>query len=650
MFFLLSILSFCSLVIAITPKCLEEWGYIYESQKNYSIPHDYWMMYQYSGFSFNNFGNYDGCNKIDRARYTAILISGAPILVQTVCGPISCTKTDYYTTPFPFYLSPGFEIVFPHKYQEDHYRHYDSGAIAMIVVTSIISAIVIASTAADFVLKGALRDFIGFKILQSFSLISNIKKLLTTRSQDRLGQEKDTLEILNSVRVFSIGWVILGHTLLNYISLVPLTNYADYFKEFKDSRYILVYTAFYSVDTFFWMSGLLMSYLFIIEFEKIRGLPILNLILVYVHRFLRITPVYMFCLCFFWALTPYFGNGPFWFDITNSFNYECHKYWYSNLLYVNNFVPHWKTSSCLGQSWYLANDMQFFMISPIILIVYIKFNKMLPWLTIGGLNILAIITSGIIAHHFNLNPSIFSGDNKNNYFNYYYTKPYTRVPPYVFGMACGMIIYSYRQYKKTGQIYDKFALFIGKLLDNFIIRYVIFFIGFCIINFLIFIQYDLYKHPGSEMKYHEWSNNQRYSFIALQRFFYSLGLSMVLMPMLLGYMRIVSNFLGAYIWSIMARITFVMYLIHYALIEIVLRSIKTNIQFDEYNNIRDAFYFFFLAFVCSIPIVLAVEMPSTNLEKLLFSMFKEKPQEEKKKSVLLEDLYPSGQGKKNEMY
>ena len=205
MTFLLSILSYLSLVIATTPKCLEEWGYIYESQRNITIPHDYWMMYQYSGFSMNNYGNYDGCNKIDRARYTAILISESPILIQTVCGPISCTKSDYLSTPFPFYLSPSFEIEFPHKYQKDHYSHYESGAIAMIVVTSIISAIVIGSTVLDFVLKGDLRDFIGFKVLQSFSLIYNVKKLLTTRSQDRLGQEQDSLEILNAVRVFSIG-------------------------------------------------------------------------------------------------------------------------------------------------------------------------------------------------------------------------------------------------------------------------------------------------------------------------------------------------------------------------------------------------------------------------------------------------------------
>jgi peptidoglycan/LPS O-acetylase OafA/YrhL len=634
-------------------ECLIEWGKIFNSQANSSQAlNDYRMMFQYSGFTPNSIGYYDGCNKIDIARYTVIGLAESPLILQAVCGPIKCKKDYYKNTTFPFYKGYPALVEFPHKYQTDHYKHYDSGPIAMLVVTSLISFLVVVATAADFFIKNSIRNLFVFKLLQSFSMIFNVKKLLTTRSQDRLG-EKDSLEILNAVRVFSIGWVILGHTLLNYISIVPLTNFTDFYKEFKDSRYILVYTAFYAVDTFFWMSGLLMAYLFINEFDKIKGSPAPTLILTYVHRFLRITPVYMFCLFFFWALMPYFGNGPFWFDVTNNFNPDCHKRWWSNLLYVNNFVPHWKTSSCLGQSWYLANDMQFFMISPVILIIYMKINKLLSWGIIVGLNILGIITSAVIAHHFNLNPVIFSADNKLNYFNYYYTKPYCRVPPYAIGLACGMILFSYRQYKKTGRIYDKLALSMGKAIDNIYIRYSSFFVGFCIINFLIFFQYDTYKHPGDVSKYHHWSNNERYSFIALQRVAYALGLSLVLMPMLLGYMKFPAQVLSAYIWSVMARITFVMYLIHYAIITICLRSTKTSIEFDEYNNIRDSFYFFFLSFVCAIPIVLAVEMPSINLERMMFSSFKKKEEEneeDRKKSLLLEDFSGSNTKQKDRLY
>ena len=634
----LSLIFSTTSILAISPECLAGWTNIYNSQTNLSLfGSEYFFMYQYSGFNYNNLGNYNGCNKIGIARYVVILIS--PTILQTVCGPISCTKEDYYTTPFPFYKSPSFEIFFPHKYQKDHYDHYSTGAIVMIVFMVLISFTVLVFTGIDFLMKGEIRKRIYFQVVLSFSLISNVSKVFTTRSQDRLG-EKDSLEILNSVRVFSIGWVILGHTLLNYIGL-PLTNIFDLGSEFKDQQYTIVYAAFFAVDTFFWMSGLLMTYLFIIEFDKTPGIPIMKLILVYVHRFLRITPVYMFCLLFWWSLQPYMGNGPMWVEITDRFNDDCDDHWYTNLLYVNNFVPNWKTSSCLGQSWYLANDMQFFIISPIILIIYLKVFKQFAWICVVAFNILGIVTAGTIAHHFNLNPVILSSDNKENYFNYYYTKPYCRIPPYIIGVACGLILYSYRQNKKSGVVYDRIALFLGKSLDNQIIRYITFAIGLFIINFLIFIQYNTYRHPG-DGEYHHWSNNQKYAFIALERVFFGIGLSFVLMPMILGYFTFAANIMSAYIWSVMARFTFVMYLMHYAIIETALFSSKTNVEFNQYNNIRDAFYFFFLAFVCSIPIVLGIEMPSGNLEKLLFSFARKRPSEdEKSNNVSLIGINPT---------
>jgi hypothetical protein len=71
-----------------------------------------------------------------------------------------------------------------------------------------------------------------------------------------------------------------------------------------------------------------------------------------------------------------------------------------------------------------------------------------------------------------------------------------------------------------------------------------------------------------------------------------------------------------------------MYLIHYGIIEIIIRSIKTSYEYNQYNNIRDFIYFFLLSFACSIPIVLAVEMPSGNLEKMILGRFKTKNQTE----------------------
>lgn len=618
-FFALLVALGCQILMIQSLTCSEEWNLILSSQTNLSIPHDYWMMYQYSGFSINDLGNYNGCNKIDRARYVTFVLSPSLSAVKGVCGPLSCSKSFYKSNQLEFYASNEFEVYFPHKYQSDHYRSYSTGAICMIVFTCILSSIVLFSTLLEYLyIKSESKSF-SSELIKCFSLISNVKRIVISRSQTRLGQ-KDELELLNAVRVFSIGWVILGHTYINYAFFVPCVNYTELSKIFSKKEYIVIYGGFYAVDTFFWLSGLLMTYLFLIEFDKKSSFTLPKIVMVYVHRILRITPVYMFCLLFMWALMPYMGNGPLWFKITETFNNDCHKYWYANLLYMNNFIPNYKTESCLAPSWYLADDMQFFFISPIILIIYLKISVKLAWGIIIGLNVLGIATSAAIAHHFDLNPVIFAtGD---EYFDYYYVKPYCRVPPYALGIACGIVLYVYRKEKKTGTLLDPISGFISRCLSNTYIRYFIFSFGLSLLNVLIFVQYDTYKHPGDDLKYRHWSKHSNYTFIALERFAYGLALSMILLPCLLGFFKFINWFMSLYIWSFIAKFTFVMYLIHYGIIEIVIRSIKTSYEFNQYNNIRDSFYFFFLSFACAVPIVLVVEMPSGNLEKLILGRMK----------------------------
>ena len=57
----------------------------------------------------------------------------------------------------------------------------------------------------------------------------------------------------------------------------------------------------------------------------------------------RLTPTYMFILLFYYKLTGFLGEGPIWY--TQQVNPACDKYWWTNLLYINNFYP---TSSMEG--------------------------------------------------------------------------------------------------------------------------------------------------------------------------------------------------------------------------------------------------------------------------------------------------------------
>lgn len=53
--------------------------------------------------------------------------------------------------------------------------------------------------------------------------------------------------------------------------------------------------------------------------------------------FHRLTPAYMFCLLFYDKMTGFLGEGPLWYEMQA--DTHCNKYWWTNLLYINNFYP-----------------------------------------------------------------------------------------------------------------------------------------------------------------------------------------------------------------------------------------------------------------------------------------------------------------------
>lgn len=92
------------------------------------------------------------------------------------------------------------------------------------------------------------------QVLLAFSLPSNIKKLLNTK----VG--KDSVTCINGIRFGSMFWVIFAHTALYSNGFVSNRSNAFIISE------ILLYTPLtngtYSVDSFLFLSGFLVGYLF----------------------------------------------------------------------------------------------------------------------------------------------------------------------------------------------------------------------------------------------------------------------------------------------------------------------------------------------------------------------------------------------------
>jgi hypothetical protein len=215
------------------------------------------------------------------------------------------------------------------------------------------------------------------------------------------------MAVLNGMRVMAIMGVVLGHTFaFMQFSMIDNRGLAEIVASRKSAIGIIgnqhvqengTSVAFLSVDTFFFFSGFLAFYSMLTsiqtqqmqtpaEFGK-KGTKWTWAVII--HRYCRLTPMYLFVLMFFMHILPSLGDGPNWkSDLVDGEGPTggvtfCKKWYWTNLLYISNLYPcqfweykssnqdaNWDTCDngsgelgCLIQTWYLSNDFQMFIVA-----------------------------------------------------------------------------------------------------------------------------------------------------------------------------------------------------------------------------------------------------------------------------------------------
>jgi peptidoglycan/LPS O-acetylase OafA/YrhL len=200
--------------------------------------------------------------------------------------------------------------------------------------------------------------------MRSFSFIENFKRL----SKPRAKHGDQELEVLNGVRFWCSVFVILGQTYL-YTLTGPIQNLEAIQNWVESSFFSLVLTADLVVDTFFWLSAFLASYQLLVSMKLNGGrLPQSKCMLV-LTRAVRLLPLYAFTLLFYWRFIVLFGGeGPMFFQYENL--HTCSDNWFWHLTFLNNLVP-WDTrDNCMSWTWYIACEMQFYLVVPLLVSWY----------------------------------------------------------------------------------------------------------------------------------------------------------------------------------------------------------------------------------------------------------------------------------------
>lgn len=91
--------------------------------------------------------------------------------------------------------------------------------------------------------------------------------------------------------------------------------------------------------------------------------------LLFFYRVSRLTPAYAFVIGVDELVLKY-SHDKTVFEPAIFDNVNCHKYWWRNVLYINNLFP--QKDMCMVWSWYMANDTQFYVVGIILLLISVK--------------------------------------------------------------------------------------------------------------------------------------------------------------------------------------------------------------------------------------------------------------------------------------
>ncbi|GFX26830.1 nose resistant to fluoxetine protein 6 [Trichonephila clavipes] len=371
----------------------------------------------------------------------------------------------------------------------------------------------------------------------------------------------------------------------------------------KEKAFQLIANGFLNVETFFFISAVLVSY-GVMKMKEER----LNVFLYIFRRFWRLTPPFMFVIAAVYLL-PYLGSGPVWKEtVIDRLTNKCRATWWTNLLYINNFLPN--SLMCLQWMWYIPVDTHLYLLSLFVLIP-LKKNPKIAFLINGVIFVSGIIVSAVLNVYYDLHPTAIYVYNHPEDISYYiergYFRTYLHCSTYCVGLTVGYLLVI----RKNLRIPLRVNL-IGWLL------------AFVLSLTVLYGVYDWNQGnvPGIIVST---------LYTCTNKFVWSLALAWVTFACVTGNGGIAATVLSWEAFVPLGRLTYMAYLVHPIIQFVYIGSTRTLIRADHRTLVFMYFGNVVCAFMCAYVLSLLFESPFMALEKVFFTA-RIQPSEKTKKS------------------
>ncbi|KAM3717759.1 Nose resistant to fluoxetine protein [Dirofilaria immitis] len=525
-----------------------------------------------------------------------------------VCLPSSCDQYQtLITLSRSLIQSDGSTPVCTVKQASVRFRPIDYKTWIVLSIIALIGAVAMVATAWDlfkiyfdshYYKLSSYESAQWFRCLVAFSMIRNTKDVFNIENANKSGQ----IGPIHFMRFISMIWVIFGHATASY--MIFSSNILDCKETFKNLWTQFLTNAFFSVDTFFFISGLLVSYIWFKEYrkDKRKTMSPTAWVIFYIHRIIRLSPPYYFVIAFYsFVFKSFLINMPLILITVDDY---CEKSWWTNFLYLNNFIHY--NDQCYLVSWYLATDFQLHIFSPTLLIP-LALKPVLGYIVAGLLILLSTIANLVTMYKGYFPPTDFfigAMDPRMGSYEYYslliYQAPWIRCQVYIIGILVGYLF----QTKKT--------LHIPKLM-NIICWIISVILGLLLIMSLRdWIGYDIVMDLS-----------MRAFYSAFSKLAWSLMLAYITIACFYGYGGPINDFMSLSIWKPLGRLTYCTYLIH---LIVMLYILCIGVNAFSFSSITHTFFVFtlpccILSWFFAYWLSILFELPASKLEMILLDKF-----------------------------
>ncbi|XP_034127392.1 nose resistant to fluoxetine protein 6-like isoform X1 [Drosophila guanche] len=581
-----------------------------------------------SGLLYGNFydlGNFDECVEISKEITSSHSINGKYCFLKVSVGFLpqsvaSLTNAMRIASCFPASCSAAYIDAFLGQLmqkllnssstsiqireatcQTSESKPWNSMQIFTVVLLGLMGSIVALCTMYDYFLcQDQSQVPVAVKIFSARASSRALFRIVDSKSNPNI------ISCLDGIRCMSLIWVVFGHE-FGYEANSPNVNNLDLLTWFEEPFSNFILYAYFAVDSFFFIGGLLVAMVALRSMEKSKGR--LNVPLMYLHRFIRIVPILAVAILVYMNLMTLITDGPMAYMEYHG-KEACEKGWFWTLLCVQNYAA---SNVCLDHSWYLAVDMQLYIISPLLLIALYKWGKKAA----AGIAVLVLLVSSCLFATMMVNnySMLAKNGSEADTVKKLYFATHTHAAPWLIGFLFGYFLHLNRGKKFQ---FSRIAVWSGWVLS------------LAMIFTSIFAMY-----PAGQLSAPPLSTLDESFYYTLTRVGWPLALCWIVFACVQGYGGLANSFLSSPLWQPLSRLSYSVYMWHMFMQEVNVRLIRTNNYFSDYNVMREFWSVFGFTLLLSYVLYITIEAPLGGLGNLI------RPQ----RKTIMQPLAPSEQAK-----